>query len=444
MAASYGSIFTGSNLFTSDITLDKPSGTTSGDLLVMSIAIQGADATATTPSGWTLLHNIDTGGASSSGDERQYTFYKFAGASEPASYTVTLSAIKFAVGGIIRIVDAKNTAPADASGSDQTVSSINTSPVTTSADGGIYLIIAVQRDSTLNTSSVSGYTQRGSNERVSNSTISFFTRDAPSSGSSGTETVNFSATVDDIAYSKLAIEGVKTVSGRFEAAIDMSSTLDTYYHAAQGRFEAVSDFNAEYLHDHVISGQFDAAVAFDTAIYETISGRFEIASAFSGLLDKTYHNISGRFEAAIAASSGVAFDFRVLEGRFEAAINFDDSYAGRGTGLVWTFPSSVDSSEESAYELNKFLSQLRVGDEFPGYLPLAGVNGKTGTVRVVARRYNDSLETPDLDIQFIEYQDPEVINRLKEDSVIPFIPKSSGNLFRNIIELRKRFRSRDT
>ena len=68
-----------------DITIDKPSGTATGDLLVMALC-NGASLTTdpasfTTPSGWTLRAN-DT-------DTPHLTvFTKVAGASEPASYTV--------------------------------------------------------------------------------------------------------------------------------------------------------------------------------------------------------------------------------------------------------------------------------------------------------------------------------------------------------------------
>ncbi|MDQ8047156.1 MAG: hypothetical protein AAGC46_05975, partial [Solirubrobacteraceae bacterium] len=62
------------------MTLTKPTGTTTGDLMIASIATSGWYSANSGPSGWTEL---SSNGSSST------TYYKVATASEPASYTFT-------------------------------------------------------------------------------------------------------------------------------------------------------------------------------------------------------------------------------------------------------------------------------------------------------------------------------------------------------------------
>ena len=71
------------------ITLNKPAGVASGNILIAAIT-QGNSA-ITAPSGWILI-------ASSNNWSPSYVYYKVAGASEPANYTWTFSAGEFASG----------------------------------------------------------------------------------------------------------------------------------------------------------------------------------------------------------------------------------------------------------------------------------------------------------------------------------------------------------
>ncbi len=94
------------------VTVNKPAGTTSGDLLIVGLMFEkGSNATPTPPSGWTLIRR-----------DNKYnyvgmaTYYKVAGDSEPTSYTFTLSnGPKWSIG-ISRIEGADPNNPINAHG----------------------------------------------------------------------------------------------------------------------------------------------------------------------------------------------------------------------------------------------------------------------------------------------------------------------------------------
>lgn len=72
------------------LTIAKPAGTTTDDVMVASIAVRPSDTTISAPSGWTLVRRTEqtSGGVSTDpGGESLLTYYKAAGASEPTSYT---------------------------------------------------------------------------------------------------------------------------------------------------------------------------------------------------------------------------------------------------------------------------------------------------------------------------------------------------------------------
>jgi hypothetical protein len=71
--------------------IDKPAGTIAGDLMLLSIAARSSTATITPPAGWTLLLNNTQ---STNTRSRLATYYKFAGASEPASYAWSTGTIE--------------------------------------------------------------------------------------------------------------------------------------------------------------------------------------------------------------------------------------------------------------------------------------------------------------------------------------------------------------
>lgn len=68
------------------VTANVPLSTATGDLLLAHINLANGTSVITPPAGWTLLSNVAHGTS-----DLQAVYYKIAGASEPASYTFTLS-----------------------------------------------------------------------------------------------------------------------------------------------------------------------------------------------------------------------------------------------------------------------------------------------------------------------------------------------------------------
>jgi uncharacterized repeat protein (TIGR01451 family) len=69
------------------VMLTKPAGTSAGDLLLAAVSTRRTGSTITPPTGWTQIRNSDN----DTDNLRMVTFRKFAGASEPASYTFTIA-----------------------------------------------------------------------------------------------------------------------------------------------------------------------------------------------------------------------------------------------------------------------------------------------------------------------------------------------------------------
>ncbi len=90
-APSFRAAATASGATGSSVTVSKPAGTAENDILVALLYLEHGTATITPPSGWALLRDsLQTGPPSF--DYRHVTFWKRAGASEPASYQWSFSA----------------------------------------------------------------------------------------------------------------------------------------------------------------------------------------------------------------------------------------------------------------------------------------------------------------------------------------------------------------
>jgi hypothetical protein len=110
-ASTSGSVNTATSL-----SLNKPAGTAQGDLLVATVSHQGGSLRSVTPpSGWTAVPNTDF---SNSTNVRIHAYYRLAGASEPSSYTFTLTggSGQAMTGGILDITGANTGTPINASG----------------------------------------------------------------------------------------------------------------------------------------------------------------------------------------------------------------------------------------------------------------------------------------------------------------------------------------
>src|SRR5688572_3328177 len=111
-----------------DIIVAKPAGTVQGDLLVVGIMLEkGSTSSITTPAGWTLIRRTDQSTNAGMG-----TYYKWAGASEPATYDFETSNSSKWAAGMSRISGAHTLSPINASnGASGTSGTSVTAPTVT-------------------------------------------------------------------------------------------------------------------------------------------------------------------------------------------------------------------------------------------------------------------------------------------------------------------------
>ena len=98
------------NASTTSISLNRPTGTVAGDVMLASLSVRGT-STVTAPAGWTLIRT-DTFTASL----RMHTYWRSATGSDPASWTWTFSAVRLAAGAIHAYSGVNATTPIDANG----------------------------------------------------------------------------------------------------------------------------------------------------------------------------------------------------------------------------------------------------------------------------------------------------------------------------------------
>lgn len=139
----------------SSLTINKPAGTTTGDVMIAHIVANPAGNTITVPTGWTLINRRD-----SAVDISTATYWKVAGGSEPTTYTWTFGTSGEASGGVASYVNVDNTSPIDASNTQynsgtSTVS--NTGITTTTANDMLVYAVGVVVPTTVN--APSGFTQ---------------------------------------------------------------------------------------------------------------------------------------------------------------------------------------------------------------------------------------------------------------------------------------------
>lgn len=105
------------------ITINKPTGTAKGDVLIASIAVRPQTVTITAPAGWTLVNRQDNAGGSANS---LAVYSKVATATEPASYTWSFSANTGNEGGILAFSGVDNTTPINVSGGSITAATTTT------------------------------------------------------------------------------------------------------------------------------------------------------------------------------------------------------------------------------------------------------------------------------------------------------------------------------
>lgn len=115
-----------------NITIAKPTGVITGDLMLVNIAKGGNRTTAPSLAGWTLIDGVNLGGG---GATQRYgaVLYRVATAGEPANYTFALGAgTNSASGGIVAFSGVNTTTPFDVAPGTISVQPSQTGVVATS------------------------------------------------------------------------------------------------------------------------------------------------------------------------------------------------------------------------------------------------------------------------------------------------------------------------
>ncbi len=110
-----------------------PAGVTTDDVLIASVCVRPNTATITAPAGWTLVRRMDNAASIANS---LAVYRKTATASEPASYTWSLSTSTGSAGGISAFTGVDTSSPIDLDAGQSTASSLThatPSVVTTSA-----------------------------------------------------------------------------------------------------------------------------------------------------------------------------------------------------------------------------------------------------------------------------------------------------------------------
>lgn len=146
------------DVFGTSLTIAKPSGTVEGDVLVAIVQATDPDTAITGPSGWTVIDEIrvDPSGTFF----RHSTWYKVAGASEPADYTWS-GADTHWDGLITRWSGVDNSTPIDVQGteSEGESTSPNGTGVTTVTDDAMLLYLEGNRDASVTNTPPTGMTE---------------------------------------------------------------------------------------------------------------------------------------------------------------------------------------------------------------------------------------------------------------------------------------------
>jgi chitodextrinase len=117
------------------LTIPAPAAARAGDVALMAIASRGAPR-ITPPAGWTLVREVGN-----STTMKQAVYSRVVTASEPASFTWTLSSAQSAAGGIIAYAGVRNVTPVDVSGGQANPSSTSvTAPSITTTRAGTQVV----------------------------------------------------------------------------------------------------------------------------------------------------------------------------------------------------------------------------------------------------------------------------------------------------------------
>lgn len=171
---------------TTQIVVARPAAAAQGDLLLAQVAInQSSTTTITPPANWTLLNRTDA--SSTTLGQAVYSYVVGNLASEPASYTWTVSPGGRSVGAILAVRGANSTPAASASAAATNASTITAPSVTTTTANNLLLAFVAIADATVTIGTPSGMTPQvaatGSNDKAP--ALALFSQAQAAAGASG-------------------------------------------------------------------------------------------------------------------------------------------------------------------------------------------------------------------------------------------------------------------
>ena len=200
----------------SALTIAKPAGTLTADVMIASISVTPSTITITPPVGWTLISTVTQGSATTS---KLVTYYRVAGVGEPANYSWGFSGGTHsgAVGGIMSFSGVDNLAPIDDQAGNPTVSATShTAPsVTTTQSNGMLVTIHEYASSGtwtapgVMTEAVDVASQTPNNAAGISMEMNYEAR--PTAGATGIRQANASTTADSGATQSVALKAAPLV-----------------------------------------------------------------------------------------------------------------------------------------------------------------------------------------------------------------------------------------
>lgn len=161
MAYSYRSSAQAYSLSSTTLTITKPTGTASGDLLFAACHYYGFDAGPTPPSGWASIDYASETSPKILAGHRLHVFYKVAGGSEPSDYSWT--GVDYDIGAITCYSGADAT-PLDVyiAQYNGTSSSMTAASITTTVDDALVIFAgaALNASTSITATAPSGFTER--------------------------------------------------------------------------------------------------------------------------------------------------------------------------------------------------------------------------------------------------------------------------------------------
>jgi RHS repeat-associated protein len=355
---------TSGSVSTGALTLNKPTGTVDGDLLIMTASADlsaSEDVTYAIPSGWTQLLANTRSDASSAGNNLQ-VWYKIA-SSEPANYSITPDHSNLIGGSITRITGHDASSPIDVSNVTASATGEASAPsVTTTGDNRQVLRIATwDQSKTINTIP-GGHTQSYHVDVSGHDNWGGYKTQA-TAGSTGVAQFDLSSGAPYVGFT-VAIKPVSTTPNPFKLTLgrDANGRLTSHtYNLANGA-TTVSDTvtrtqSGQIVGDTIASGANTLATTYG------FDGADRLTSATIGSNTYTY-GFGTQHSATCGTGSGTNADSGKNSNRTSQTIN------GTTTYFCYDYADRLISSSNALYNTPTYDSHGNMTQLGTGTTPL--------------------------------------------------------------------------